>query len=169
MAKKIVDIVCKNQRLNKKCITVDIPLSGGDFPFKGSMMKLIEYADNKYDEAKQTGISVEAFKKLFYRYGTSVDLITDKAFSNWNASKDTNEAWIKAEVWYAINYEMILTPNDFFTRRTGLMHTNRKEIEPLLNVVINEMSELLHWSTEEKQQHTDAFIKEYDEAVDFMS
>jgi glycerol-3-phosphate dehydrogenase len=33
--------------------------------------------------------------------------------------EDQQEKMIKAEVWFAINYEMACTPADFFVRRTG--------------------------------------------------
>ena len=39
----------------------------------------------------------------------------------YNETKDSKLAWIKAEVWYAVKYEMAMKPTDFFIRRTGLL------------------------------------------------
>jgi len=137
MAKKIANMVMKSlvkseNRVEIKCKTKNMRLSGGEFSFYPDMTLLIEYADSKYDEAKQTGITTEKFKQLFYRYGMNLELITEKAYEFYNELKSSESAWLKAEVWYSVNYESVVKLSDFFIRRTGMIFFNIDAIEPLI-------------------------------------
>ena len=156
MSKKVVDIIRKNMKKDYnrsigECITKDIKLSGGEFDFEYSQRKLVEFADRKYDEAKQTHITVENFKKLFYRYGKNIDLITNMAYDYYNDFKDSKKAWLKAEVWYTINYEMCTSLTDFFIRRTGMIHFYINDITESLEFVANVMQEFLKWTDNKKE------------------
>lgn len=158
MSKQISKIVAK--RLHEKegrdfvkCQTRNMRLSGGEFPFYPTEEKLIEYSDSKYDEAKQTGISVGDFKKLFYRYGMNIDKITEKAFDFYNENKDTRKAWLKAEIDYCVHNEMASSLNDFFTRRTGMIFFYIDDIYTNLNDSADYMAEMLEWSEEQKNQN----------------
>ncbi len=136
MAKNIVKLVQKRiikaeGREKIKCQTKNLRLSGGEFPFYPDSIKLTEYADKKYDEAKQTGISVAGFKRLFYRYGMNIDTVMNKAYDFYNESKDSKTAWLKAEIWYSVNYEYCTKLTDFFIRRTGMIFFYIDEIEPV--------------------------------------
>ncbi|MCF6367174.1 MAG: glycerol-3-phosphate dehydrogenase/oxidase [Bacteroidales bacterium] len=172
MAKNIVKIVAK--RLAKfenrefvKCQTKNMRLSGGEFPFYPEKHKLIEYADMKYDEAKQTGISTSNFKTLFYRYGTNIDYVTNKAYDYYNECKDTKIAWLKAEIWYCVNFEAATSLADFFIRRTGMIFFYIKEIYPILDETANFMSELLDWNKETKQKYINEFNDDLKRATVF--
>ena len=162
MAKDIVNRVVK--RFNKKydleigkSITKNLRLSGGDFPFYPDKNKIIEFADSKYDEAKQIQTSAIEFKKLFYRYGTNVEIITNKAYEFRNETKDNDLSWIKAELWYGVHYEMVQTLADFFIRRTGMIHFHIHDIEPVLDVVVADLVGYLGWSEEQKDEEVTRF------------
>jgi len=172
MSKKVVDIVRERfkEDYNKsigKCITKGIKLSGGEFKFEYSLGALVEYADKKYDEAKQTGISIENFKNLFYRYGTNIDTVTENAYEFYNQSKDTEKSWLKSEILYCIENEMVTKLTDFFIRRTGMIFFSINEIKPILNFVADEMATLLKWSPEIKQENLENFNQEYLHAISF--
>jgi glycerol-3-phosphate dehydrogenase len=143
-------------------------LSGGDFPFYPESIKLTEYADMKYDEAKQTGITVKEFNKLFYRYGTNMDFIINKAYDFYNQLRDTSIAWIKAEIWYSVHYESAATISDFFIRRTGMIFFYIDDIYPLIDTVSNYMSELLEWDSELKQKNINDFREELKRVTVFV-
>lgn len=170
MAKKVVDIVVeriteKTERTFKKCQTKKIKLSGGEFNFSPEVHYLIEYADAKYDEIKSTGISVEDYKKLFYRYGNNIDALNEKAFDYYREHRDSKKSWLQAEVWYAVNCEMSLTISDYFVRRTGKIHFFVNEIPSELNEVADYMGEMLQWSAQEKENQLSMFKKELFEAT----
>jgi glycerol-3-phosphate dehydrogenase len=172
MAKKVVGKIRKrliedyDQEIGE-CVTKTIKLSGGEFDFNYSLVKLIEYADKKYDEVKQMGINMLDFKKLFYRYGKNVDFLIEKAFEFYNQDKNYRLAWIKAELWYLVNYESVSSVSDFFIRRTGMIHFFVKEIKPMIDDVAIYLQELLGWSDEFKKSSVDEFMEEYKNATTF--
>lgn len=111
---------------------------------------LIEYLDSKYDEAKQANIKVAEFKKLFFRYGTQIEIITEKAYEYLNENRETN--WLRAEVWYSVFYENAISLSDFFIRRTSKIFFENENIETSLQVVANEMQSFLNWTSEKKEE-----------------
>jgi len=172
MAKNVVKIVTKRlekseERQFAKCQTKNMRLSGGDFPFYPETSKLIEFADMKYDEAKQTGISVIEFKKLFWRYGTNIDLIINKAFDVYNVSKDSHKAWLHSEIWYCVNYESTETLCDFFIRRTGMIFFEIDKISELLEETTSFMGELLKWDVEMENKNISELKAELKKATIF--
>lgn len=172
MAKKIVDIIRKRLKKDEgidigECKTKNIKLSGGEFDFKYSLIKLVEYADNKYDEAKQLGISIKDFKKLFYRYGKNTDNITNKAFEFYQKNKNFRLAWLKAEIWYLINYESVLTISDFLIRRTDMIHFFINDTLAVLNDTANYMQEVFDWTDEYKKNQKESYMAEYHRATIF--
>ncbi len=172
MANKVVEILRKELKKEEgydigECRTKTIKLSGGEFDFDYSLLKLIEYADIKYDEAKQLGISVEDFKKLFYRYGTNIDLVTNKAYEFFNEDKNFRLAWIKAQVWYTVNYEAVTCLSDFFIRRTGMIHFFVQEIKSQINDVADYMQQLLGWTDDFKKDCISKFEADLKHATEY--
>lgn len=163
MAKKIVDRFLGKEK--RGCITHTIKLCGANF----SPEKMIEFADHKFDEAKQTGISPEEFKRLFYRYGSEVEIITEKAFEIFALKRDTKKAWQMAEIWFCVHYEMVLTLSDFLIRRTELLHLDRERISSRIDSIADDLAEILNWSQSDKEENINGFMKSYYEAVDFKN
>ncbi len=172
MAKKVVDLIRKLMIKDRgvdigKCKTKNIRLSGGEFDFDYSPEKLMDYADCKYDEAKQTGISAEDFKVLFYRYGTNIDKVTNLAYEFFNQDKDTAKAWLKAELRYSIEHEMACTLTDFFMRRTNLIYFWRDTIPSVLQDAADFMSGELNWTPQQKENFVAEMQKELDKTVNW--
>lgn len=172
MAKSVVKIVMnrlvKNEGKDKvKCQTKNMRLAGGEFPFYPDAMKLVEYADKKYDEAKQTGISVADFKNLFYRYGMNIDKITDKAYDFYNEKKNTRKAWLKAEIWYGVNYESVVKLSDFFIRRTGMIFFEIDKIAELADDASLILKDFLNKSEEKRLQELAELQLEINRATNF--
>ncbi|NOZ36111.1 MAG: glycerol-3-phosphate dehydrogenase/oxidase [Chlorobi bacterium] len=172
MAKDVVKIVAKRlfEKENReflKCQTKNLRLSGGEFPFYPDMSNLINYADRKYDEYKQTGISINDFKRLFYRYGTNIDKVSEKAFDYYSEIRDTKLSWLKAELHYCVNYESIATLSDFFIRRTGMIFFYIDEIYEILNVAADMLAEFLNWDEKTKQKNIEELNIELKRSVVF--
>jgi glycerol-3-phosphate dehydrogenase len=162
MAKKVINyvfkILAKKERRNFiKSKTKKLPVSGSDFTFPINTQNLIEFADYKYDQAKQTGISVEKFKNLFYRYGTNIDFVTERAYFHWNLDKNTHNSWLKAEIEYSVNHEMTLELEDFFIRRTSSIYFHLEVVKSDLNFIADEMMKLLGWSEIDKSIKVEKF------------
>jgi glycerol-3-phosphate dehydrogenase len=172
MAKNISKIVAEN--LHKlegrdfvKCQTKNLRLSGGEFPFYPTQEKLIQFADAKYDLAKQTGISVADFKTLFYKYGMNIDKVTDIAYGYYNETKNTDIAWLNAEIDYSVNNEMTASITDFFIRRTSMIFFHINEIANVLNHSADFMAKMLNWTEEEKQKNIQEMNNEIENAKSF--
>ena len=173
MAMKVVDIVAEKMNKNNsnkigKCVTKNIKLSGGDFKFEYSLRELVEYADKKYDEAKHGNISIEDFKKLFYRYGTNVEMVTNLAFGFYNEIKDWKLSWLKAELMYCIDNEMVTSLTDFFIRRTGMIHFYINDIDKIKNTVADELQNILGFSDDQKNMQLEELESELKSAKSFL-
>ena len=59
----------------------------------------------KFDLAKQTGISYSEFKKLFYRYGTGIDEMIEYAYDTMNEIRDAEKIWDYVERLFQEKYE----------------------------------------------------------------
>lgn len=172
MARNVAKAVAKRleEKEGKKyigCQTKNMRLSGGEFPFYPEAHRLTEYADMKFDEAKQTGISVKDFKILFYRYGMNIDFIMNKAYDYYNENKDSKQSWLKAEIWYCINYESTTSIADFFIRRTGMIFFFITDIYPIVNFVADFMGEQIGWTSEIKQKYIEEFKEDLKRATVF--
>ncbi len=157
----------KDGREFPKCQTKNLRLAGGEFPFYPDTANLINYADKKYDEIKQTGISVNEFKKLFYRYGMNIDKISEKAFDYYTETRDTKFSWLKAELFYSVNYESIVSLSDFFIRRTGMIFFYIDEIYEIFNITADILAEFLNWDEQTKQKNIDELKAELKRATVF--
>ncbi len=174
MAKKVVDLVRKKMIKDfgidiGPCKTKNIKLAGGDFPFNDDPAKLMDFADSKYDEAKQTGISPLDFKQLFYRYGTNIDHVTNLAYDFYNQTKDTEKAWLFAQIKYTIENELVYTLTDFYMRRTNLFYFFPDYIRKTLNTAADFMAQELSWSDQQKQLFINEMNQELNKALQWKN
>ena len=123
----------------------------------------------KFKEAEKTGISLPQFKTLFYRYGTNLDILAHKAGEFYEESGNLYEAWLRAEVWYTIHYEMVTGLCDFFIRRTGMIHFEIGAIRTAQALVADTMADLLGWDVEKKSQQLQALEQAVKHATEFPS
>ncbi len=165
MAKKIVDkifdyIQKDNDNKFVECKTKNLKLSGGEFNFDTHGFKLIELAESKFYDAQQLNLSVKDSDKLFFRYGTNYDKIIEKAYELRSAN-ETSNLWLKAELWYCINYEMINNLSDFFIRRTGMIFFEYDNIKNLINPTADYMQKILGWDNKTKEKKISDFKAKY--------
>ena len=171
MAKKVVDNIFADKAVKEKsdfikCKTLNLKLAGGEFNFDSHSFKLIELAEEKFYDAQQLKISLADSNKLFYRYGTNYSKIIEKAYE-LRASNNKDNLWLKAEIWYCINNEMINNLSDFFIRRTGMIFFDYNKIKSLINVSADYMQTELNWSDEFKNKSISDFEKIYNQVKSF--
>jgi len=139
----IVNLIIFHLKKGKKGISAigKTVFSGNDLPGVDHPLRLMEYADEKYDQAKQILKSPVYFKKLFYRYGSDIEIITEKAYEYWNTTKNSDYSWLKAEIWFAIQYEFCRSAADFIHYRTEywMEGNNKKTTE--IEQIFRELSE----------------------------
>ncbi|MCY1634470.1 hypothetical protein [Marinifilum sp. D737] len=101
-----------------------------DSHFEGrkEIQELIEFADFKYDEAKQTGIDPISFKNVFYRFGSESEQLTELAYE-WRAKYGPGEKlWQNVQLWYLYKHEMICRMDDYYARINSIDKTNSSNL-----------------------------------------
>lgn len=82
---------------------ISAPLPGS---FKNTQIKdNYELSLEKFDIAKQTGITYPDFKILYHRYGSAIDEMTDSAYEIMNQERDPNKIWALVEKEHQSKFE----------------------------------------------------------------
>jgi glycerol-3-phosphate dehydrogenase len=162
MAKKTIDLIYRINKWNFiECKTSSILGSGNHFRMDTNVTDLTTICDQLYDEAKQTGIGNMDFKELFYRYGSNVELITEKAFELLNGSVNPELVWLEAEIWYSINYEQTVTLSGFLIYKTDMVLFQKEKVERLYQTIALIMEKYLSWQSNETKFQIDLFTESW--------
>lgn len=167
MAERIVDLVAKkyNRRFEKEfdaIKTEEIILSGGTF---SNFSEVKSYSDAIYNRIAEVDFDEKDAQYLVYNYGKQTDIILKK-FDEF-MDEDQQEKMIKAEVWFAINYEMACTPTDFFMRRTGRLFFNTRSVFLYKEYVLNEFKVHFSWNNKTAKNHQKELEKQLKSATSF--
>lgn len=145
MAERAVNLVIKrtfSDRNLKDCHTAEVKLSGG--PFRNAK-EVVEYT--KHLEAQLKSCGLDSFAKyLVSNYGRQSDLILNYLTELPDSKNDL--ALAKAELWYCIHHEMVVSPLDFFVRRTGMLFFYMNRLPDLIQPVMQEFKRYFEWSDE---------------------
>lgn len=150
MAERVVNRIAQKLeetegRELEECTTDQIPLSGSDF----SEFKQVK----KYIARVQSKLESEGFTPydawfLVTNYGVQTDWILER----FKTFKDADPYWrlMKAELHFALEYEMIQNPMDFLIRRTGRLYFDIESIRTYLDKVVEECGRILEVKPEVK-------------------
>ncbi|MCL4126297.1 UNVERIFIED_CONTAM: hypothetical protein GTU68_043351, partial [Idotea baltica] len=151
MAERVVDAVDK--RLSKKydtafkkCTTDKIVLKGGGFEDPGDVKV---FRDSVLEQLSPYGFTKQTASYLVHNYGQQVDTIIDHFIDGEDHSA---EGLIQAEVWFCLNFEMINSALDFFSRRTGRLYFDIQSVRNHRNLVLGSLEQALGWSEERRKQ-----------------
>lgn len=137
------------EKIGKKFNTVDtadIPLSGAEFPENTSFE---EYVDEQTENGLEIGLTGKDARYLANWYGRNVE----KVFALKDAVKESNLPIRTAlQLEYALEYEMVISPEDFFARRTEILLFDTPRIHELKAPVIERLAEYFEWSDQEKEK-----------------
>jgi glycerol-3-phosphate dehydrogenase len=153
MAERIVDLVGKKyeRRFEKefgKIKTEEIVLSGGTFKDSSEVKSYTDAIQNRIAEVDFDRKDAEY---LVHNYGKQTDIILQKFDDLMH--DNMQEKMIKAEVWFAINYEMACNPTDFFMRRTGRLFFDANSVNVFKEFVLNEFKNLFSWGEKTVKIH----------------
>jgi glycerol-3-phosphate dehydrogenase len=167
MAERIVDLIAKkyNRRFEKEfnaIKTEKIVLSGGTF---ANFFEVKSYTDAIYNRIAEVDFDEKDAQYLVYNYGKQTDIILKK-FDEF-MDEDQQEKMIKAEVWFAINYEMACTPADFFMRRTGRLFFDTHSVFLYKEYVLNKFKEHFSWDENTTQKSRNKLEEELKSATVF--
>jgi len=91
-----------------------------NFTFEKLKTVIYEQVDKTFREVQQTNISPNEFTKLYYRYGSKFEIVIEKTYDYYTDINNRKDAWLMAQIWYAKNYEMAKTVDDFIYRRANI-------------------------------------------------
>ncbi len=142
MAERIVDKVIKKSfpATNKKCFTDSIPFTGSDFKNYGQVKNYIGSLSN---QLRVIGLESMA-SYLVGNYGKQCEIILNRLKEN--LEKDVDLALAKAELWFCMKHEMVVSPTDFFIRRTGILYFNIPRLRKITEPILLEFKAQFNWS-----------------------
>ena len=156
MAEKVTNLVIKrfvkaNGQAFKKNHTDKIPLTGG--PFKNAT-EVNQYQKSLGQKLLEKGLGAEEAIYLIANYGKQSEVILSY-LQDFLQKNEPETALVRAELRYALEEELACTALDFFDRRTGRLYFNQPSIPKVMDIVLKDMQENLHWDSERvKQERT---------------
>jgi len=146
MAERIVDLL--DERISKdydyqlnQIQTEAIPLTENSFK---NYTEVKHFIKAQIPGLEKHGFSKKDIKALVYRYGNQLTMVLEKFDELTDADSAIRMA--KAEFWFALNFEMIAEPLDFFERRTGMLYFDSSSIEKIKKPILDEFSKSFNWS-----------------------
>lgn len=143
MAETVTDMLARQLEeegvQSGQCVTKNLRLSGGDFT---SPRDYDLFVDQKSRELQALGLDEQEARKMAATYGTNADILASLK-EDVLPDGDLPLA-IKLLVHYAMMYEMAMTPEDFFTRRTGASLFNvdwKKKWEQAVTVYMKQLAD----------------------------
>lgn len=161
MAEDVVDKIVKIHRFKhaEGCSTKEQSLSGAVGLNSKNFENYIKY---KAKEGESLGLTYEESKELVAKYGTNVETI----FMYVKALQQESSflpITLHAALLYALKYEMIYTPVDFFIRRTGMLYFDITKVEQYKEAVLEIMAKTIGYTAEQYKWYTrqlDDFIED---------
>ena len=138
MAERVVNIVADKldeeySIHTKACTTENIGLVGGPWKNYNEVKKYISSLNLKLNKE---GFNDYTGWYLTSIYGKQADHILQ--IYNVVSGGDCHSRLVRAELLFCTKFELLLTPHDFFIRRTGKMYFDIESVKQLLEVVLKE-------------------------------
>lgn len=151
----LVELEQKTGYKHEKVETSDIPLSGGELPAE---TEFDVFVDEMTAQGAAVGLTEEQARKLVKWYGTNAETVF--------GLKDQAEAIdlpldVALSLVYALTYELVISPVDFFLRRTDILLFNTDKINDWKEPVVDYMAEYFSWTAED----TDKWSNKLNDAI----
>ncbi|WP_428908382.1 glycerol-3-phosphate dehydrogenase/oxidase [Niallia sp. Krafla_26] len=153
MAEMVVDLISQRlkHRTFKPCETAKTPISGGDV---GEASQFQAFVSRKSLEGVKVGLSMDEAKELASTYGSNVTNLFQYIEDNKGKNASLPDI-LRAKLQYALDHEMIVTPLDFFNRRTGFLYFNLSLVEKYQTGVIQYMADYFQWNEDRMHRYTE--------------
>jgi glycerol-3-phosphate dehydrogenase len=167
MAERVTDLIVSRFKKEgieyPECTTDKIKISGGNV---GGADKFSEFIKKKTASGIAIGLSEEVAKSLAEKYGSNVDKLFEIIEpSSGEAGKYKLPVTLFAQLKYAIDEEMALSPSDFFIRRTSSLYFNIDWVKQWKDAVIIFMGAYLNWDESTKNKHKEELQKHINEVL----
>ncbi|WP_416149093.1 glycerol-3-phosphate dehydrogenase/oxidase [Salipaludibacillus sp. HK11] len=158
MAERIVDLVGRELGNKEKCKTEKMTLSGGDV---GGSDELDNFIEKWTKKGKDLGLTETEAKRLSNLYGSNVQRVFEIIETQGSESKHYDlPVSVFASLIYGIEEEMVVSPIDFFNRRTSALFFDIRYVRQWKTGVIKYMTDRFHWTEEERDKHIEVLEEE---------
>lgn len=148
----------------KPCMTKTQPVSGGDV---GGSDKFYAFIQSQAKVGESIGLSQSEAAFLAQFYGTNAQVMFDEFKANPVDDTEALSRLTQLRLWYALNYECVMTPCDFLIRRTGHLFFNIAEAMREKTGVIDYMAKYFDWDSETIGRMTADVEQAFKFATDF--
>lgn len=172
MAENVVDLVCDQLKKEEgldygKCQTKVLPISGGEI---GGVDNYETFVAEQARQGVSCGLTEQEARELAARYGSNVGTI----FEIIEQGKSEAEAFhmplkLYGSLVYALRYEMVIKPTDFFIRRTGALLFEIEEVRLWKDPVLHYMAHVFGWTKETKEIYAAELEQQLHDAVQPLS
>nr|WP_134685915.1 glycerol-3-phosphate dehydrogenase/oxidase [Brevibacillus migulae] len=168
MAEMVVDLLVKHLRAQGKsdfrpCATKHLPISGGDV---GGSAHFPAFVAAKTKTGMEMGLAKEQAEKLTRMYGSNVDQLFNIVQQR---TKENDPFALPADLFaslvYGIEAEMVVTPVDFFVRRTSMLLFCIQEVHKWKKPVLAYMAQRFGWTQEQEHAYAEELEKHLHDAV----
>lgn len=149
MAEEIVDRVAEKLKIGferefNPCQTLTLPISGGDI----AIDQYEAFIEAKGKEAIDFNLTEEAGRRLAAFYGTNVDKLFTLAKNATPDKMGSLPIELYVRLLYGLEEEAIMTPADFFIRRTGALYFDIDAVYAYKDDLLKVMARYFGWSLE---------------------
>ncbi len=165
MAEMIVNVVAEKfnseeGRKFKGCQTLKLPISGGNV---GGSKNYNQFVQLTAEKGMKAGLSQEEATHLASFYGSNAPIVFELLHHNKEAAKQYGIPLVVfAKLLYAIEYELAVTPVDFYFRRTGSLLFDIDSVHKWKTQVSRYMEDQFKWSNTNKNR----FISELEREIE---
>ncbi|TWD89745.1 homodimeric glycerol 3-phosphate dehydrogenase (quinone) [Neobacillus bataviensis] len=134
------------------CQTKHLPVSGGDV---GGSSNFNSYVDKMLKKGEEAGLTKAEAEHLTRMYGSNAAAVFNILEENAaDAVKYNLPLPLFAKLIYGIEHEMVVTPIDFFNRRTGAILFDIQTVKKWKKQVLACMAEKLNWTEQVKNNYS---------------
>ncbi|MGJ7910494.1 glycerol-3-phosphate dehydrogenase/oxidase [Neobacillus sp. LXY-1] len=159
MAETVIDLIAGNFNVEDgrhfpASKTKKMPISGGNV---GGSSNYRNFVSKNINKGVELGLTNEQAELLAGTYGSNIDRVYQLVKNN---KKDAQSFGIPLDLFakliYGIEEEMVMTPIDFFNRRTGAILFDIQTVKKSKVQVINYLAHKLNWTDTEKKNYFNA-------------
>jgi glycerol-3-phosphate dehydrogenase len=160
MAERVVNLIAKRFKDTEKktfepCKTAHLPVSGA---VTGGLPAFEKFVQTETAKMVKNGWQENDAVLLLRKYGSNATTIFELA-KTWKPETNMPQ-WLFGELVYALQFELVKKPGDFFTRRTGDTYFHIDKVKQYKNAVIDYMAEHFGWNEGLKNQYKTEFEEE---------
>lgn len=153
MAEKVVDLVTgrlteETGKHYPRCSTDRVVLSGGEVPPE----RFADYVNEMTRIGTDLGLDEQQAARMSATYGSNVQAVFEYVRQEAESGAGDLDLEMFATLAYACNHEMVVTPADFFIRRTGRLLFDIASVHRYKDAVLAWMADRFQWTEERKAE-----------------